>query len=90
MACGSVRQRTPRARSEMKEKTMHRRFIPAHCAHCGAAVPRAAAGRCPSCRTDFAAANAPHRPEPRRLAPDRPALREKDRIATPRDPRRLP
>ncbi len=29
------------------------RTIPAYCANCGAAVPRAAAGRCPSCRVGF-------------------------------------
>lgn len=33
---------------------MLRQTIPAHCPACGAAVPGAAAGRCPSCRVRFA------------------------------------
>ena len=30
-----------------------RRSIPDYCRNCGAAVPRAAAGRCPVCRLEF-------------------------------------
>lgn len=32
---------------------MSRRALPASCPACGAPVPRSAAGRCPSCRTEF-------------------------------------
>lgn len=68
---------------------MPRRLIPDHCTACGAAVPRAAAGHCPACRVDFAAALS----EVRLTLPGRQmrrAVREADRIATARDPRRLP
>lgn len=64
---------------------MFRRFIPAVCASCGELLPRAAAGRCPTCRKDFT----PIVPAGW-IAPRRPAIREKERIAAPRDPKRLP
>lgn len=41
---------------------MSHRKIPAYCAECGAAIPRAAAGRCPSCRVEFAPAGVGARP----------------------------
>ncbi|WP_333828247.1 hypothetical protein [Pararhodobacter sp.] len=64
---------------------MFRRFIPPVCAGCGALIPRAAAGRCPACRKDFTSAVSTGG-----IAPRHPAMREKERIAAPRDPKRLP
>jgi hypothetical protein len=34
-----------------------RRPLPDYCANCGAAIPRAAAGRCPFCRVEFSLSN---------------------------------
>ncbi len=34
-----------------------RRPLPDYCANCGAAIPRAAAGRCPFCRVEFSQGN---------------------------------
>jgi len=65
---------------------MFRRLMPAVCATCKESVPRAAAGRCPSCRTDFSSAAPITRTYRRRQVP----VREQERIAAPRDPRRLP
>ncbi len=41
---------------------MSHRKIPRYCAGCGAAIPRAAAGRCPFCRVEFAPAGGGARP----------------------------
>ena len=65
------------------------RMIPAYCAGCGAAIPRAAAGRCPSCRVEFAPAGAGPRLAPRRTAPGDPG-RDKATGIAPHPPRRLP
>lgn len=50
---------------------MQRRVIPATCAQCGASVPRAAAGRCPFCRADFALTGPGVRPDARAPQTDR-------------------
>lgn len=41
---------------------MFRALLPPVCPQCGANVPRAAARRCPSCRTPFLSPFAPSRP----------------------------
>lgn len=69
---------------------MFRRFIPTICASCGEQVPRAAAGRCPTCRKDFVPMVPAGWIDPRRRTKVRAVTREKERIAAPRDPRRLP
>ena len=68
---------------------MLRRFIPAYCAQCGAAVPRAAAGRCPSCRVEFAPANTGVPVALRTTAAGQPGP-DKGANAAPRLPRQLP
>lgn len=68
---------------------MLRRFIPAYYAQCGAAVPRAAAGRCPSCRVEFAPANTGFPVAPRTAAVRQPG-QDKGANAAPRPSRRLP
>jgi regulator of nucleoside diphosphate kinase len=73
-----------------RKSAMYRRFIPAVCETCRQPVPRAAAWRCPSCRTEFTTVVTTRPGRPRRGLADRPAIRAKDRIAAPRDPRRLP
>lgn len=67
---------------------MPRRFIPVDCARCGARVPRAAAGRCPSCRTAFTPAFQAGQANQRQPLPPCPAPRKNERIST-RDPRKL-
>lgn len=56
---------------------MHRRFIPAVCQRCDEPVPRAAAWRCPSCRTEFIAANQFELPNTLKIDP---ATREKSKL----------
>lgn len=69
---------------------MFRRFIPAICASCGEPLPRAAAGRCPTCRKDFTPDVPAGWIDPRRPTNARAVTLEKERITAPRDPRRLP
>lgn len=69
---------------------MYHRFIPAVCEACRQPVPRAAAGRCPSCRTEFATTGTTRSGARRHGLRVRPSQDTKNRVNPARSQRSLP